>query len=117
MKVAGNWPKESPADYEGHKNFIEKNKDKLKPSKSFHLEMELDQLHQMYPYFDARRWRILKAGGDTGGFVTTDHPVCVHRAGDAVRENVGYWGRSGSRSIDNDFSGMRSSPPRLRDRV
>lgn len=67
MKAAGSWPKEAPADYEGHKKFIEENKGKLKLSKNFHLEMELDQLHQIYPYFDARRWRILKARDGTGG--------------------------------------------------
>jgi hypothetical protein len=84
MRAAGSWPKDAPADFEGHKQFIEENKDRLKPHQNFHLDMELDQLTQMYPYFDARRWRILKAGENTGGFVTTDHPVCVHRPADGI---------------------------------
>jgi hypothetical protein len=35
---------------------------------------------RMYPYFAARKW-ILKAKDGSGGFVTTDRPVCVHRTG------------------------------------
>jgi len=84
MKEGGQWPKDAPTDFEGHKKFVEENKDKLRPHKNLQLEMELDQLTQMYPYFDARRWRILKAGEETGGFVTTDHPVCVHRSGEGI---------------------------------
>jgi len=84
MKEAGKWPKDRPADFEGHKKFVEENKDILKPHQNLTLEMELEALPQMYPYFDAYRWRILKAKDDTGGYVTTDHPVCVHRPGGGI---------------------------------
>jgi hypothetical protein len=43
--------------------------------------MELEALEKLYWYFDARKWRILKAKEGSGGFVTTDHPVCVSRPG------------------------------------
>lgn len=79
LKAAGQWPEGAPVDFEGHKKFVQENRDKIKSHQNFTLEMELEAIERMYPYFDARKWRILKAKNDTGGFVTTDHPVCVHR--------------------------------------
>ncbi len=81
LKAIGQWPDGAPVDFEGHKKFVDENKHKLKPHKNFTLEMELGATERVYPYFDARKWRILKAKNDSGGFVTTDHPVCVHRPG------------------------------------
>lgn len=79
MKAAGKWPKDKPADYEGHKAFVDKNIHGLKPHKNLMLMEELKAQEDMYWYFDAYKWRILKAGNDTGGFVTSDHPVCMDR--------------------------------------
>ncbi|MGQ0682530.1 DUF4238 domain-containing protein [Bradyrhizobium sp.] len=38
-------------------------------------------LERLYWYFDARKWRIVKAKEGSGGFVTTNNPVCIHRPG------------------------------------
>jgi hypothetical protein len=81
LKAAGQWPEGAPVDFEGHQKFVEENKYKVKPHQNFTLEMELEATEGMYPHFDARKWRILKANNDSGGFVTTDDPLCVHRPG------------------------------------
>jgi hypothetical protein len=47
LKARGQWPEGAPVDFEGHKKFIEENKDKIKPHPNFTLEMELGALDQV----------------------------------------------------------------------
>ncbi|MBR1130956.1 DUF4238 domain-containing protein [Bradyrhizobium iriomotense] len=101
MKAAELWPEGEPTDFDGFKKYVEDNKDKLHAHKNMTLEMELEALPRMYPFFDARRWRILKAKEGTGGFVTTDHPVCVHKPGAPV--NYGQLYAPGFGMADRDI--------------
>jgi hypothetical protein len=54
QKKTGQWTQDKPADYEGHKQFVEEHVNGLRVHQNFTLEMELN---------------------------ATDHPVCVHREG------------------------------------
>ncbi|MGT2440884.1 DUF4238 domain-containing protein [Bradyrhizobium betae] len=101
MKAAELWPEGEPTDFDGFKKYVEDNKDKLHAHKNMTLEMELEALSRIYPFFDARRWRILKAKEGTGGFVTTDHPVCVHKPGAPV--NYGQLYAPGFGMADRDI--------------
>lgn len=88
MKADGAWPKDKPADYEELKKYIAESRGKPRSTRQFAINSELERYKQMYPLFDALRWRILKAGNDTGGFVTTDHPVCMRTPHDIDRGNL-----------------------------
>jgi hypothetical protein len=85
MKAGDAWPKDAPADFDGHKKYVEENAGKLRATQQMQLDLELDQLTHTYPYFDARRYRFLKAKDDAGTFATTDHPVCLRRPNDIDR--------------------------------
>jgi hypothetical protein len=87
MKADGFWEKDKPADYEGTKKEFESG-GRVRTTRQFAIDSELDRFDPMYARFDKLRWRILKAGPDTGGFVTTDHPVCMGRPHDIDRANL-----------------------------
>jgi hypothetical protein len=81
MKAAGKWPEDQPSDFEGYKKFVEDKIEKVEAHQNLSLEMELEAMERLHWYFDVRKWRIMKANEDSGGFVTTDHPVCIHCPG------------------------------------
>lgn len=100
MKGQNIWPKGAPTDFEGHKKYVCENLDKLYAHKNMTLELELEALTSTYWFYDSRRWRILKANADTGGFVTTDHPVCIHKP--AASANYGQIYAPGFGMADRD---------------
>jgi hypothetical protein len=115
MKAQKMWPDGAPVDFEEHKQFVDENLDKLYAHKNMTLELELDALTSTYWFYDSRRWRILKANSNTGGFVTTDHPVCIHKP--AAPVNYGQLYASGFGLADRDVVFSLSSKVCLIGRV
>lgn len=77
MKADGAWKDGDETDYDTLKKMVDEKQFKFRLAKEFQVGLEIDHFDGMLPYFDARRWRIMKAKPNTGGFVTTDHPVCL----------------------------------------
>ncbi|MDR5817124.1 DUF4238 domain-containing protein [Caballeronia sp. LZ033] len=42
-----------------------------------HIEQELPMYREIFPYLRDRQWRLWIAPENSGGFVTSDHPVSI----------------------------------------
>jgi Protein of unknown function (DUF4238) len=77
MKAAGIWDENSNVSYEDMKKFIEGRRYKIEVAKEFNVAMEIDQHDGLLQHLGNRKWQILVANEGSGGFVTTDVPVCL----------------------------------------
>jgi Protein of unknown function (DUF4238) len=76
MKVDGI---SAPA-YEEMKGWFEKEPELFKPSpppREFNVLVELQSHDPLVKLYEGRKWQMLVAADDSGGFVTSDHPVCL----------------------------------------
>jgi hypothetical protein len=66
--------------YEEMKGWFEKEPGLFKPSSppnEFNILIELQSHDHLVKLYDGRKWQMLVADDDSGGFVTSDHPVCL----------------------------------------
>jgi hypothetical protein len=77
MKAAGIWDDSSNASYEDIKKFIEERRYKIEVAKEFNVAMEIGGHNPLLQHLGNRKWQILRASEGSGGFVTTDVPVCI----------------------------------------
>jgi hypothetical protein len=66
--------------YEEMKAEFKKNPDLFKlppPSKDFNIMMEAKFHDPLVHVYEGRQWQLLVASDDSGGYVTSDHPVCL----------------------------------------
>lgn len=64
-------------DYLGMKDLIDGEKYSIQMSTTGHVENELALLDTILPLLGGREWFMMRAGPDSGGFVTSDHPVSL----------------------------------------
>jgi hypothetical protein len=63
--------------YEEMKEIVRTAPGKFKATKDFNILIELQFHDHLVRLHEARRWQMLVASDDSGGFVTSDHPVCL----------------------------------------
>lgn len=77
MKAAGKWDDSSNISYEDMKEFIEERRYKIEVKKEFNIATEIAQHDALLQHLGDRKWQMLVAKEGSGGFVTTDVPVCI----------------------------------------
>ncbi|MBC3879946.1 DUF4238 domain-containing protein [Undibacterium sp. LX40W] len=68
---------DSKIDYFQMKDFIGSEKYSIAMSTSGHVERELKLIDTVLPLLGRRHWMLMRASPDSGGFITSDHPVCL----------------------------------------
>lgn len=73
----GATPLDDVPSYESMREFIQGQHYNITVPTTRHVENELHQLDGLLPHLGAREWQLLRAVPDSGGFVTSDHPVTL----------------------------------------
>jgi hypothetical protein len=63
--------------YEDMKKFVEEGNYKIEVATTRHIQLEVETFNKVLPILLARNWLMLRAPTDSGGFVTSDHPVVL----------------------------------------
>ena len=63
--------------YEFMKRFVQNKEYRLDLPPGYHVDIELSTFNDILPVFFERKWMLLKAPNNSGGFVTSDHPSCL----------------------------------------
>ena len=77
VKAAGALDPSSPVDFERHREFVESGKFSMEFHQNFLILQELRGVMPVIEILGRRTWSLLEAPADSGGFITTDRPVCV----------------------------------------
>lgn len=77
IKAAGALDPRSPVDFEHHRAFVEGGKFSMQFHQNFLIFQELTGVMPVIEMLGRRTWSLLEASVDSGGFLTTDRPVCV----------------------------------------
>jgi len=67
----------SPVDFERHRDFVESGEFSMTFHQNFLILKELQAVTAVIEMLERRTWSLLEAPADSGGFLTTDRPVCV----------------------------------------
>jgi hypothetical protein len=66
--------------YADMKKMVEERRHKIEVAKEFNVAVELDQHDGLVQHLGNRKWQLIVANEGSGGFVTTDVPVCIQWA-------------------------------------
>lgn len=76
-RAAGHLPADNNATYEQVKAFHERGEYKVSVSTAHHIGLEFHVFESVLRTLAGRKWTLYVAAADSGGFITTDNPVCL----------------------------------------
>jgi hypothetical protein len=77
MRAAGYVKEGMATDYEAIRKVIEEDGYRVELPNERHIIYEMDGVDAILPYLGDRRWVLVKAPPESGGFVTSDQPVTL----------------------------------------
>jgi Protein of unknown function (DUF4238) len=77
MRASGYWDGKEDVPYETLRDFAFSGRYTFKTSTTWHVKQEIGLRRDLLPYIAERRWTLMVAASNSGGFVTSDHPVCL----------------------------------------
>ncbi len=83
--LAGALSSEDILPYEQMRDFVDRGEYTLSLSTTRHVQRELRSIDTILPLLGQRKWLIARALPDTGGFITSDHPVILQWADRSMR--------------------------------
>jgi hypothetical protein len=78
-------PKVAELSYEQMKKFAREANFHISVPRERHIQLELETFNKMLPILLERKWLLLRAPKDSGGFITSDHPVVLTWSNPAMR--------------------------------
>lgn len=82
MKKDGVWDESSNVTYADMKKFIDERNYKIEVAPEFNIKTEIEQHANLVEHISARKWQMVAAKLGSGGFITTDVPVCLRWSDD-----------------------------------
>jgi len=68
---------DADTNYEKMKAFVREGEFSVETPTEQHITLEMETFDKILPYLFGRGWMLVKASEKSGGFVTSDHPVCL----------------------------------------
>lgn len=63
--------------YEQAKKFVDDDEYDVSTNREYHIGMEFEVFDEILPIYFQRKWMLCRAADNTGGFITSDQPVCL----------------------------------------
>jgi hypothetical protein len=76
-QAAGYLRKDADINYAKVRKMVVDDGYRIEVSTEEHIGKEISSLDTILPYIFNRKWALLKCQDNSGGFVTSDHPVCL----------------------------------------
>jgi Protein of unknown function (DUF4238) len=82
--------KDADTDYAKMRKFVVEEQYRVSVPTERHISNEMIGLDAVLPYLFKRKWALLKCENNSGGFVASDHPVCLMWSDPQKRGPVGH---------------------------